>query len=353
MSKKDYYAILGVEKQATDEEIKKAYRTLAKKYHPDKNPGDVQSAEKFKEIADAYEILSNAEKRSNYDRFGDPKGQAGYASEFDDLFKQFRAHTQTRVIIKGEPVFVTVDITLEQVEKGISGQKLSYNRNVRCQPCSGNGSKYGKSCSTCSMCQGSGFVVKRFMGTGFSVRDICDHCNGRGQFITSKCDDCLGSGFKVVQHEMIVTIPPGVYNNCKLNVGHYGHDSNQENGIPGELVIVIRELPHKHFHRDNECNLIYNLNLSFVDFILGTKIKIPTLDNTVVFDIPAGTSVGQTFRIKGKGLPNINHPGFVGNIHIIANVIIPKEITEEERNILENLRKNSNFTQNTSLQETF
>lgn len=324
--KKDYYSELGVSQNASEEEIKKAYRKLAIKYHPDKNPDDKIAEEKFKKIAEAYEVLSDAKKRLNYDTYGHPDGP------------QHQTHVSqhhTQVFYKGENTGVVVKVTLEDVLTGIRNCKLKYVKNSRCNSCHGNGSKNGRSLSVCSLCQGSGMVYRSF--GPLDIPSPCPHCGGKGRRIIELCLDCSGSGFKPSSVTLDVNIPAGVFNEGKIRVGGYGHDCAVENGIPGDLIVIIQEVPHSEFIREGD-NIVYKLNLSFPDLILGTKVKVPTLENPVVFDISPHTQNGQVLRVKGKGLPNIN-TGVMGDMNIVVSAEVPKEISEEERELLQKLQK--------------
>jgi molecular chaperone DnaJ len=334
--KKDYYGDLGVSRQASDEEIKKAYRKLAIKYHPDKNPDDKEAEEQFKKVAEAYEVLSNETKKSNYDRYGYPEGPQY------DSFDTHNSQQTTRVVYKGDNVGVVVKVTLEEVLTGIRNLKLKYLRNLKCNSCQGNGSKFGKSLHVCSFCQGSGTVRLQFHGFDLGAR-ICGHCGGRGTHIVEPCLDCSGAGFKPVAITLDVNIPAGVFHEGRIRVGGYGHECPAENGIPGDLIVIIHEVPHLNFTREGD-NIVYTLKLSFPDLILGTKVKVPTLENSIAFDVAPYTQNGQILRVKGRGLPNVN-TGVMGDMNIIVLAEVPKEVSDEEKELLQKLQNLSKFVE--------
>lgn len=341
---KDYYSILEVDKTATQEEIKKSYRKLSKKYHPDKAGDDKDSIEKFKEVAEAYEVLSDEQKRKNYDKFGNPKGPdesfSDIYSQFNNAFGNFRRGSGG--IVRGESMVFNMPVTLEEINTGIS-KKIKYNKNTMCKSCGGNGSKFGKSMSVCSSCLGSGMNNRNFGGMTISMP--CGHCGGNGKFITEECNDCGGSGVSSSEVELDVQVPAGVFEGFKLRATGYGHDAFIEsgNGIPGDLYIVFREVPHDTFERQGD-NLICKTMVSFPDIVLGTKIDINTLTKKVSFEIPPNTPVGKMFKLSGCGLPSISRKGFVGDLIVVVGVDVPKQISEEEKKLLEELKKSSNFT---------
>ena len=330
------YDILGVPKNASQDEIKKAFRKKAKENHPDKG-GD---EDVFKKISSSYEILSDDEKKKNYDAYGDPKGRV-QGDPYEDMAEQFRAsfHTHRTVINKGENIPCVINLTLEEIKHGVK-KTISYKKNILCTPCSGNGSKYGKSLTNCPLCLGSG-VLGIKIGP-FIERTQCHHCGGHGNFITEACEQCSGVG--VIHKDMLINvdIPAGAHDEWKKRISAMGHDSILNNGIPGDLFIIIRQIPHSKFERRGD-NLIYKLELSFPDIILGIKAKIPTLEGDVMFDIPSNTPIGKTFRITGKGLPSVMRNSIVGDLFVIVSTYIPESISDEEKEILEKLRKSINF----------
>ena len=336
-STKGYYSILGISKGATEAEIKKAYRQLSKKYHPDKNPGDKEAEEKFKEVNEANEILSNQEKRAKYD-----SGEMNFGFEFepgfDDIRSQFHSMF-TKPSHRGDNIGITIPLTLEEVKKGVH-KKVVYHKGVICSSCSGNGSKFGKSITTCSLCLGSGRLQRQF-GPMTHVT-TCHHCMGHGKFTTAVCDDCGGSGMSKQEMNIEIDIPKGAFPGWKSRLENLGSDSIHVNSGPGDLIITTDDIPHPIFERHGD-DLIYRLELSLPDMILGTKVEIPTLEDTnITFDVPENTPVGKIFKVKGRGLPNLR-TAHVGDILAVAIVQVPTQVTAEEKNILEDLRKNSNF----------
>lgn len=339
---KDYYQILGVERTATEDEIKKAFRTLSKKYHPDKNPDDENTKEKFQEVAEAYDVLSNPEKKSNFDSFGDPKGrsQMGGFEDFESIKNQFRTAFQQANAPRGGNVEVHIPFTFSEMKNGVK-KKIQYKKNVLCSPCGGNGSKHGKSLTNCSLCLGSGILQKR-MGP-FIEQTTCHHCGGNGNFITEECETCKGAGMTSTNVEFEAQFPAGIYGGWNTILQGYGHDSPMSGGMAGFLVIGALQENHEFFERSGD-DLLYKLELSFPDLVLGTKVEIPTLEKKIKFDIPEHTKVGKIFRVKGQGFPSLASPGHVGDLLVVASVEVPETITIDEMKVLENLRKNPNFT---------
>ncbi len=337
---KNYYESLGIGREASQDEIKKAYRSLAKKYHPDKNPGNSETEEKFKEISEAYEVLSDSTKKKNYDMFGDAKGQSQGHSQNDDLnnmFHQAFGFRQERP--KGDSLAAYVSMTLEEIKVG-AVKKIVYKKNICCSSCEGNGSKHGKSLTNCSLCGGTGMVYQQ-VGPWRTERS-CHHCGGNGHFITEECDTCHGVGMTQQDMSLDVGIPIGVFDGWKTRLPGYGHDYITNKGVAGDLFIIVQEVHHEKFERSGD-DLIYKLELSFPDLILGTKVEVPTLDKKFAFDVPPNTNVGKTFRIKGQGIPSLLDNNQIGDLLAIAYIHIPENITEEEKEILEKLRKNNNF----------
>lgn len=338
------YDILGVEKTATADEIKKAYRKLAIKYHPDKTGGDKDAEEQFKKISHAYEVLSDDDKRKNYDAFGDSRSRAN-ADNFNDLRNQFNsAFGFGAQVEKGESIAVYVTLNLEEVKSGVR-KKIQYFKNVVCDSCLGNGSKHGKSTTTCSLCGGAG-ILERRMGV-FTHRMACHHCGGNGYFITEECDKCHGAGMTQKEMELDIELPPGVFEGWKSKIDGYGHSPYSSNGIPGDLWIVIKIEQHSLFERHGD-ELAYKLELTMPDAILGTKVEIPTLEGKVAFEVPPHTPGGRVFRIKGKGLPSATNKGVIGDLLAVVYLVVPENISEKEKKVLENLRKSNNFVSKNS-----
>ncbi|MGE4587696.1 MAG: molecular chaperone DnaJ [Mangrovibacterium sp.] len=365
MAKRDYYEILGIGKNATAEEIKKAYRKKAIQYHPDKNPGDKDAEEKFKEAAEAYEVLSNPQKKQRYDQFGHAGmgGSGGFRQpdmSMDDIFSMFgdifgngfggfggfggsRGQSQGRRVHRGSDLRVKVVLSLSDIDKGVE-KKLKLKKYIVCDACRGTGAAGGSDYTTCTTCRGSGHVsrITNTLLGQMQTTSTCPTCNGEGKMIRNKCTRCAGEG--VVRGEEVVTvkIPPGVGEGMQLNVAGKGN-AGRHGGINGDLLIVIQEETHPELIRDGN-NLIYNLFISMPDFILGNTAEIPTIDNRVKVKIEAGTQPEKILRLRGKGLPDINGYGR-GDLLVRIHAWIPKKINAEERKMLEKLQQSDNFQQ--------
>lgn len=362
MSKRDYYEILGVDKNATAEEIKKAYRKKAIQYHPDKNPGNKEAEEMFKEAAEAYEVLSDPDKRSRYDRYGhsgvggSAGGGFGGGMSMDDIFSHFGdifggfggfsgfggSGRSSRRVNKGSNLRVKVSLTLAEIAKGVE-KKIKVKKYVSCTHCNGTGAAGGTAYSTCSTCRGTGQVTRitnTILGQMHQTTS-CPTCHGEGTVITQSCTHCNGEG--LVRQEEIVTIqiPAGVENGMQLSVSGKGNAARR-GGINGDLIILIQEEPHPELTRDGS-DLIYNLLLSVPDAILGSTVEIPTVEGKVKVKIDCGTQPGKILRLKGKGLPEINSYG-QGDLLVKINVFIPKDLTKEEVKLVEKLRESESFS---------
>ena len=365
--KRDYYEVLEVPKTATADEIKKAYRKQAIKYHPDKNPGDKVAEEKFKEAAEAYEVLSDPQKRQRYDQFGHAgmggaSGFSGGGMSMDDIFSHFgdifgggsfgsffgggfggsrRGGPQTRVN-KGSNLRVKVKLTLSEVANGVT-KKIKVNKYVACDKCNGTGAFDSNSYSNCSTCHGSG-VVTRITNTilgQMQQSSVCPNCGGDGRIITRRCTSCGGEG--IVQKEDIVTlnIPAGVADGMQLSVSGKGNAA-RHGGINGDLLVVIQEEEHPELIRDGN-DLIYSLFLSMPDAILGTTAEIPTVDGKVKIKIDPGTQSGKILRLRGKGIPELNGYGR-GDLLVNIQVWTPQNVTRDEARIIEKLKESDSFT---------
>jgi molecular chaperone DnaJ len=366
--KQDYYEILGVSKTATADELKKAYRKVAMQYHPDRNPGDKAAEEKFKEAAEAYEVLTDPDKKAKYDRFGHQAfspGQggfgAGHASNMEDIFSQFGDIFGDDVFgsffgggnsrrgggggrpkgTRGSNLRVKLKLTFEEAAKGVT-KTIKVKKYVSCGTCAGSGAKDKGSVQTCSTCGGNGQVRKvtnTFLGQMQTVT-TCPTCNGEGTTITAKCGNCKGEG-RVYGEEMVtVDIPAGVQEGMQLSMSGKGN-AGERGGAPGDLIILIEEEAHKELQRDG-LNVAFELHISFPDATFGTQVEVPTIDGRAKIKIPAGTQSGKIFRLKGKGFPDVN--GYSkGDQLVHVNVWTPQHITHEEKEMLDKLNDSPNF----------
>jgi molecular chaperone DnaJ len=362
MGKRDYYEVLGVSKEATKEEIKKAYRKQDLKYHPDKNPGDKKSEENFKEAAEAYEVLSSDEKKARYDRYGhagmgnNGGGFSGQGMTMDDIFSSFGdifgdafggfggfgGGRRGQRVNKGSNLRVKVKLTLQEIAAGAE-KKIKVNKYDTCDSCGGTGAADSSSLSTCSTCRGSGHVTRltNTMLGQMQTTSVCPACGGEGKTITKKCTTCYGEG--IVQKEEIIkiNIPAGVGKGMQMTVGGKGN-APRRGGINGDLLVVIDEDEHPELIREGN-DLIYNLFISIPDAVLGTHVEVPTVDNNVKIKIEPGTQPGKILRLRGKGLPEVNGYGR-GDLLVNVNVWIPKSLNKDELKIFEKFRDSDSFT---------
>jgi molecular chaperone DnaJ len=362
MGKRDYYEVLGVSKEATKEEIKKAYRKQALKYHPDKNPGDKKSEENFKEAAEAYEVLSNDEKKARYDRYGhagmgsNGGGFSGQGMTVDDIFSSFgdifgdafggfggfSGGRRARRVNKGSNLRVKVKLTLQEIAAGAE-KKIKVNKYDICDTCGGTGAASASSISTCSTCHGTGHVTRltNTMLGQMQTTAVCPSCGGEGKTITKKCTACYGEG--VIQKEEIIkiNIPAGVGKGMQMTVSGKGN-APRRGGVNGDLLVVIDEEEHPDLIREGN-DLIYNLFISIPDAVLGTHVEVPTVDNNVKIKIEPGTQPGKILRLRGKGLPEVNGYGR-GDLLVNVNVWIPKNMSKDELKIFEKFKDSDSFT---------
>ena len=347
--KRDYYEVLEVTKTATVEEIKKAYRKKAIQYHPDKNPGDKEAEEKFKEAAEAYDVLSNPDKRSRYDQFGHAgvSGAAGNGGPFGGFGGGGGGSQQRRY--RGSDLRVKVKMTLKEISTGVE-KKFKLKKYVPCNHCHGTGAEGDGGSETCPTCKGSGSVIRNqqtILGT-MQTRTTCPTCNGEGKIIKNKCKECGGDGIVYGEEVVTVKIPAGVAEGMQLSMGGKGN-AGKHNGVPGDLLILVEEEPHPDLIRD-ENDLIYNLLLSFPTAALGGAVEIPTIDGKVKVKIDSGTQPGKVLRLRGKGLPNVNGYG-TGDLLVNISIYVPEALNKEEKSTLEKMEASDNFKPSTSVKE--
>jgi molecular chaperone DnaJ len=363
--KRDYYEVLGVSKSASAEEIKKAYRKVAMQYHPDRNPGDKEAEEKFKEAAEAYEVLNDGEKRAQYDRFGHNAfgpgrggGYGGGGMNMEDIFSQFgdifgeeafggffggggrRSGGRGRGS-RGSNLRVKLKLNFTEIAKGTT-KTIKVKKHIKCNTCQGSGAKDKGGIQSCGTCGGSGQVRRvqnTFLGQMQTV-STCPTCNGEGSTITNKCNSCKGDGRVYGEETVSIDIPAGVQEGMQLNVGGKGNQG-ERGGSPGDLIVLIEEEAHPQLHRDG-LNVAYDLYISFPDAVFGTQAEVPTIDGRAKIKIPAGTQSGKIFRLKGKGFPHVNSYE-KGDQLIQVNVWTPQEVNSDEKLMLEKMQQSSNF----------
>src|SRR5262245_11729607 len=343
-SKRDYYEILGVKREASDKEIATAYRKLAVKYHPDSNPGDADAVEKFKECAEAYEILSDREKRARYDQFGHA-GTDQYAHHFhdvEDVFEAFgdifsemfgmpRRGRGGRRVRRGADVRVDVSLTLEEAARGVV-KSVELARNKACATCKGTGSKPGSERARCRHCNGQGQIVQ---SAGIlRVQTTCPACRGAGSIVTDPCTDCRGQGLVQEKSKLDVTIPPGVDNGMRVRLAGYGEPS-PDGGPPGDCYCFVEVKKHKLFEREGS-HLILRMPISYTQAALGASIEVPTLNGRHDLRVPPGTQSGDVFRVRGRGLAD-PRGGPAGDLHVQTYIEVPKKLTSGQESLLREL----------------
>jgi molecular chaperone DnaJ len=370
MAKRDYYEVLGVAKGASADEIKKAYRKVAMQYHPDRNPGDKSAEEKFKEAAEAYEVLSDSDKRAQYDRFGHAgvgggaRGGGGAGMNMDDIFSQFgdifgddifgsffgggggsRSRSGGRGRgARGSNLRIKLKLTYEEMAKGAS-RTIKVKKYVGCGTCKGSGAKDKGSVQNCTTCNGSGQVRKvtnTFLGQMQTVT-TCPSCNGEGSVVTGKCSACRGEGRTYADETVTLDIPAGVQEGMQLSLSGKGN-AGERGGPNGDLIVLIEEEAHAQLQREGN-NVVFDLHISFPDAVFGTSIEVPTIDGKAKIKIPAGTQAGKIFRLKGKGFPVVNSYER-GDQLIHVNIWTPQHLSSEEKAMLEKLQQSDNFRPN-------
>ena len=362
MTKRDYYEILGVQKNASKDEIKKAYRKQALKYHPDKNPGDKSAEEKFKEAAEAYEVLSNDEKRNRYDRYGHAglggagNGFGGGGMTVEDIFSSFGdifgdafggfggfggSSSRSRRVNKGSNLRVKVKLNLQEIATGAE-KKIKVKKYINCTSCNGSGAADSHSFSDCSTCRGTGHVTRitnTLLGQ-MQTTSVCPSCGGDGKTITKKCEKCYGEGIIESEEVIKINIPAGVGKGMQMTVSGKGN-APRRGGVNGDLLVVIDEENHEELMREGN-DLIYNLFISIPDAITGTHVEIPTVDSQVKIKIEPGTQPGKILRLRGKGLPEVNGYG-KGDLLVNVNVWIPRDLSREDLKVIEKLKESGSF----------
>ena len=379
--KRDYYEVLEVDKKATADEIKKAYRKKAIQYHPDRNPGDKAAEEKFKEAAEAYEVLSNPDKRSRYDQFGFAGvngsagggaggfgGFSGTSMSMDDIFSMFGdifggrsgfggfgggGGSAQRRRYRGSDLRVKVKLSLKDVASGVE-KKFKLKKYVTCTCCGGSGAEGSGGTETCPTCHGSGTVTRTQQSIFgmMQTQTTCPQCGGEGKIIKNKCKECGGEGIVYGEEVVTVNIPAGVAEGMQVTLNGKGN-AGKHKGVAGDLLVMVEEEQHPELIRD-ESDLIYNLLLSVPQAALGGQVEIPTIDGKAKIKIDPGTQPGKVLRLRGKGLPNINSYGYstgTGDLLVNVSVYIPETLTKEERKALEKWRDSDNFRPNPSLKE--
>ena len=365
--KRDYYEVLGVAKNANADEIKKAYRKAAIKYHPDKNPGDKEAEEKFKEAAEAYDVLSNDEKRARYDKFGHAgmsgAGAGGFGGGFggggfsmEDIFSQFGdifgghfgggfggfgGASGGRTVNRGSNIRVRIKLTLAEIANGTT-KKIKVNKDIACDKCGGTGAKDSSSYSTCSTCGGSGYVMSvqnTFFGR-MQSQSQCPTCGGEGKTITAKCDKCGGEGSVRGSEVIEIKVPAGVGEGMALTVSGKGNAA-RHGGMNGDLIVIIEEEANPELLRDGS-NLIHNLNITVATAILGGEVEVPTIEGKAKIKIAPGTHSGKVLRLRGKGLPDVNGYGR-GDIMVVVDITIPTSLTSKEKELVSKLAEEPHF----------
>lgn len=368
MAKRDYYEVLGVSRDASEEEIRKAYRKLAMQYHPDRNPGNKEAEEKFKEAAEAYEVLSNAEKRAKYDRYGHSGlrggedyrgfenvndifshfsdifgGAFGGSSIFDDFFGTGTSQ-RTRERTRGTPgsdLKITLKLTLEEIATGTT-KKVKIKKYNKCETCNGTGARASSGYRTCTQCNGTGEVrqVSRSIFGQFVNITTCKNCGGTGKVIAEPCPTCSGDGRVYGETTIKINVPPGVYDGSYMTLRGEGN-AGKNGGTAGDIIVVFQEQPHQYFTREGD-NVIYELMISYPEAVLGTEVEVPTLTGKAKLKIEPGTQPGKFLKMREKGIPHLNSHG-AGDQLVKINIHVPKNVTAKEKELLKELQKMPNI----------
>ncbi|MGE5847555.1 MAG: molecular chaperone DnaJ [Ignavibacteria bacterium] len=363
-AKRDYYEILGVNRNASKEELRKAYRKLAMQYHPDRNPNNKDAEEKFKEAAEAYEVLNDDEKKSRYDRFGhEGMRGGGYSPGFNDvndIFSHFSdifggssifddffggsQRTRSRKRTSGTPgsdLRITLKLTLEEIAAGVA-KKVKVKKQIKCDKCGGSGAEPGSSTKTCPVCQGTGEVksVSRSVFGQFVNITQCNNCNGEGVVVDVPCKRCLGEGRITDESTVKINVPPGVHEGSYMTLRGEGN-AGKRNGPAGDIIVVFQELPHEYFVRDGD-DIVYDLYISFPDAALGVEVEVPTLTGKALLKIDPGTAPGKLLKMRDKGIRHLNQGGS-GDQIVKVNVEIPKKLSSKEKELLKELAQSPNF----------
>ena len=371
--KRDYYEVLGVTKNASDDEIKKAYKKMAIKYHPDRNPGDKEAEEKFKEAAEAYDVLRDPQKRARYDQFG-PEGVngaggfGGQSMNMDDIFSMFGdifgghgfggfgggfggGGRARKPQFRGGDLRLKVRLNLQEIATGVT-KKFKVKKKVTCTHCHGSGAEGAGATEQCPTCHGSGYVVKTQQSIFgmMQTQSVCPTCGGEGTVIKNKCKACGGEGVVNGEEVIEVKIPAGVADGMVVNVPGKGHAARR-GGVPGDIQVYIEEEPSNELLREDN-NLIYNLLLDVPTAALGGSAEIPTIDGKVKIKIDPGTQPGKVVRLRGKGLPAVQGYGYgVGDLIVNISVYIPETLSKDEKKAMEAMQKSDNFAPNPSIKE--
>lgn len=375
MAKRDYYEVLGVDRNATKDDLKKAYRKLAMQYHPDRNPDNKEAEEKFKEAAEAYEILSDDDKKARYDRFGHEGVRAngfgsqgfsdindifshfsdifGGASIFDDFFGGGQRRTRSRGPrgVAGSDLKVTLKLTLEEIAEGTT-KKIKIKKQIKCDECNGTGAEAGTSTKTCPVCQGTGEVktISRSVFGQFVNITTCNNCNGEGSVVDNPCKKCFGDGRIQDDSFLNINVPAGVHEGSYMTLRGEGN-LGKRGGPSGDVIVIFQESPHEYFVREGD-DIVFDLHVNFPDAALGAEVEIPTLNGKAVLKIDPGTQPGKLLKMRNKGIKHLNHGGS-GDQIVRINVEVPKKLNSKEKELLKELSNLPNFKEGNSQGKKF